>query len=178
MTIEAGGDINAGDGGYSLSTQERYEDFAKQRSKVMNEPVTKEREQLAAVKLALEALENYQSFIEDAHILEGQWHWIDGADKAITALQSIIEQPAPVQEPVAVVTGYHGGNCVVAPTNPARLFNSGTAFYTTPPAAQQKPWVWLTEQEVMQTMSGDWTSQFYFARAIEAKLKEKNHDSP
>jgi hypothetical protein len=26
----------------------------------------------------------------------------------------------------------------------------------------------------MQTMSGDWTSQFYFARAIEAKLKEKN----
>jgi len=44
----------------------------------------------------------------------------------------------------------------------------------TPLAAQQKPWVWLTEQEVMQTMSGDWTSQFYFARAIEAKIKEKN----
>jgi hypothetical protein len=35
-------------------------------------------------------------------------------------------------------------------------------------------WVGLTEDEVMQTMSGDWTSQFYFARAIEAKLKEKN----
>ena len=62
----------------------------------MNEPVTEEREQLAAVQQALEALENYQRFIEDAHILEGQWHWIDGADKAITALQSIIEQqPAP-----------------------------------------------------------------------------------
>jgi hypothetical protein len=37
-----------------------------------------------------------------------------------------------------------------------------------------KPWVGLTDEEVMQTMSGDWTSQFYFARAIEAKLKEKN----
>jgi hypothetical protein len=52
-------------------------------------------------------------------------------------------------------------------------------LYTTPPIvatplAAQKPWVGLTDEEVMQTMSGDWTSQFYFARAIEAKLKEKN----
>ncbi len=46
-------------------------------------------------------------------------------------------------------------------------------LYTTPPAAQRQ-WVGLTDEEVMQTMSGDWTSQFYFARAIEAKLKEKN----
>ena len=54
---------------------------------------------------------------------------------------------------------------------------------TTPPAPQPvpvktyhdgKPWVGLTDAEVMQTMSGDWTSQFYFARAIEAKLEEKN----
>jgi hypothetical protein len=36
--------------------------------------------------------------------------------------------------PVAVVTGYHGGNCVVLPTDPARVFNTGTAFYTTQPA--------------------------------------------
>lgn len=47
--------------------------------------------------------------------------------------------PASVQEPVAVVSGYYGGQCVVLPTNPARLFNSGTAFYTTPPAAQPAP---------------------------------------
>jgi hypothetical protein len=92
-----------------------------------------------------------------------------------------------VQEPVAVVSGYYGGQCVVLPINPARLFNSGTAFYTAPqpvpvktyhdgkpwPVAP-KPWVGLTDEEVMQTMSGDWTSQFYFARAIEAQLKEKN----
>jgi len=44
-----------------------------------------------------------------------------------------------VQEPVAVVSGYYGGQCVVLPTNPARLFSSGTAFYTTPPAAQPAP---------------------------------------
>ena len=43
---------------------------------------------------------------------------------------------APVQEPVAIVSGYYGGQCVVLPTNPAQLFNSGTAFYTTPPAQE------------------------------------------
>ena len=41
-------------------------------------------------------------------------------------------QPAHVQEPDAVVTGYYGGNCVVTPTDPARVFNTGTAFYTQP----------------------------------------------
>ena len=39
---------------------------------------------------------------------------------------------------------------------------------------QAREWVGLTDEEVMQTMSGDWTSVFYFARAIEAKLREKN----
>jgi hypothetical protein len=40
--------------------------------------------------------------------------------------------PESVQEPDAVVTGYHGGQCVITPTDPARVFNTGTAFYTQP----------------------------------------------
>lgn len=39
-------------------------------------------------------------------------------------------QPAPVQEPVAVVSGYYGGQCVILPIDPARIFNSNTALYT------------------------------------------------
>ena len=31
-----------------------------------------------------------------------------------------------------MVSGYYGGQCVVLPTNTARIFNSGTAFYTSP----------------------------------------------
>jgi hypothetical protein len=119
--IKAGGNINGGDGGYNLSTQERYEEF--KRSRMMNE-----------------------------------------------------QQPAPVQEPVAVVTGYHGGNCVVAPTNPAQLFNSGTAFYTAPPA-QQKPWVDLSDEEIdaLAELHGlDYMSYDPFVRALEQLLKEKN----
>jgi hypothetical protein len=80
-----------------------------------------------------------------------------------------LTQPAPVQEPVAVVTGYHGGNCVVAPTNPERLFNSGTAFYTTPPA-QQKPWVDLTDEEIMAAPENLIACIAY----VRNKLKEKN----
>ena len=54
---------------------------------------------------------------------------------------------APVQEPVAVVSGYYGGQCVIQPLNPARVFNTGTAFYTTPPAAQRKP---LTDEQILE----------------------------
>ena len=79
------------------------------------------------------------------------------------------DQCKAVQEPVAVVTGYHGGNCVVAPTNPERLFNSGTAFYTTPPA-QQKPWVDLTDEEIMAAPENLIACIAY----VRNKLKEKN----
>jgi hypothetical protein len=76
-------------------------------------------------------------------------------------------QPAKVQEPVVRWDSDGWGDLLVD------NLPDGTLLYTTPPAAQ-RPWVGLTDAEVMQTMSGDWTSQFYFARAIEAKLKEKN----
>jgi hypothetical protein len=52
---------------------------------------------LEALDLALEALESYKSFIEDAHIIEGQWHWIDGAYQAITAIKQARSAP---EEPV------------------------------------------------------------------------------
>jgi hypothetical protein len=97
----------------------------------------------------------------------------------------LLEQPA-VQEPVAWMQE-DGEHFSIWKDKYATV-----PLYTTPPApqpvpvktyhdgkpwpVQPKPWVGLTDEEVMQTMSGDWTSQFYFARAIEAKLKEKNHD--
>ena len=69
----------------------------------------------------------------------------------------LLEQPA-VQEPVAT------------------LFGSLPVYDTTPPAAQ-KPWVGLTDEEIHETEGYEETREMYrFALAIEAKLKEKNHD--
>jgi hypothetical protein len=78
--------------------------------------------------------------------------------EAITAIKASREIK---DEPVAVVSGYFGGQCVVQPLNTARIFNSGTAFYTTPP--QRKPltdepvawWIPKAEQFCLQNPSGE-----------------------
>ena len=109
---------------------------------------------------------------------------------------------APVQEPVAIAlnTGTkqgvkwlknveHGVNLYTAqPASAswmemvtANLVREGIGKHKARELAEhfyslaQRPWVGLTDEEVMQTMSGDWTSQFYFARAIETKLRSKNN---
>jgi hypothetical protein len=117
----------------------------------------------------------------DKTIIEYHEATIERLNKALAA------QPAPVQEPVAVVSGYYGGQCVVLPTNPARLFNSGTAFYTAPQPVpvktyhdgkpwpvQPKPWVGLTKDDVESWDLPVNPTVFEFVQFIEAKLKEKN----
>jgi len=92
-------------------------------------------------------------------------------------------QPEPVQqsaervEPVAVVSGYYGGKCVILPLDTARIFNSNTPLYTSPPA--QRTWVGLTDEELSEVYNqAEWQSWCFngweYERAIEAKLKEKN----
>jgi hypothetical protein len=80
----------------------------------------------------------------------------------------------PEQKPVAYVTGFHNGHCVIQPTDPALVLPVGMALYRSP-----KEWVGLTDEEVYQAESGCWfldeLDKTLFARAIEAKLREKNH---
>jgi hypothetical protein len=97
-----------------------------------------------AAQQALEALETYKGFIDDAHIIEGQWHWLDGSDNAITALREALEQPE--QEPTCpeckAAVLYE---CVACSSNNyppkpeqepvAKLFGT-LPVYDTPPAAQ------------------------------------------
>jgi len=79
----------------------------------------------------------------------------------------------PEQEPVANVSGYCGGHCVVTPINPATVFSVGTAFsYTAPP---KREWVGLTDEEIdVAVKSCNTVNTYKYFRAIEAKLKEKN----
>ena len=54
-----------------------------------------------------------------------------------------------------------------------KIYNYVSKYYSTP----QRTWVGLTEQEqgaIMEDLNAYGTNLYQFARAIEAKLKEKN----
>ena len=127
-----------------------------------------------AAQQALEALEAYKGFIDDAHIIEGQWHWLDGSDNAITALKAALEQQA---EPVSMRMPKVGDKVIcledeslgevvslTAGGSPDITFDDGTRGtyllrefaelfgYVAPPQQQAEPpqrqWVGLTDEEI------------------------------
>jgi hypothetical protein len=94
-------------------------------------------------------------------------------------------QPAPVQEPVAFFDPQGKGFYWAKPTKitaPVTVDVEPLPLYTTPPTAQRQSarsaWVGLTQQDIDiafdDTQEGGGFDEF--ARAIEAKLKEKNSD--
>jgi hypothetical protein len=84
-----------------------------------------------------------------------------------------------VQEPVATVTSESGNPDVTMSWWHEPPLPVGTKLYTTPPAAQRQ-WVGLTDEEISDLWCEVSNTDFVtadthvFARAIEAKLKEKN----
>ena len=121
-----------------------------------------------ALKLALEALEMYQGKSS-----------VQMFDAAITALREALAQPE--QEPVAMWDGKYQiefGNLSAYKHGE----HSWIPLYTTPPQEQQscdkRTWVGLTNNELQpiadeyRILFGGWVEDF--ARAIEARLKEKN----
>ena len=119
-----------------------------------------------AARLALEALDCIYSPL---HVRE-----INKVGAAMSALrEALAEQPAPVpeahkQEPV----GYFSVNDYGRWEENEGTY--GEPLYTAPP----KQWVGLTDEEINSVCyKRDWTASWTntsFARAIEAKLKEKN----
>ena len=79
-------------------------------------------------------------------------------------------------EPVGYVSGFYGGYCVIQPIDPAVVLPVGMALYRAP-----REWVGLEDEEMVGLTCecvDDGTFNMNcahdFARAIEAKLKEKN----
>jgi hypothetical protein len=88
-------------------------------------------------------------------------------------------QPAPVQEPYGYVSTHTSGLMHFNKTFQGVYTDTATeivAVYTTPPAAQRQ-WVGLSQDELDAMFSNTIKGKKlvnYVARAIEAKLKEKN----
>jgi len=114
------------------------------------------------LKQALEALEANRAY------------WFE-KKQAVDALRERLAQPE--QEPVAWVTGWHDGHCVIRAANPAAILPIGVALYTTPP---RREWASMTEEEIKALPqwfpSHETAAVMPLIRAIEAKLKEKNEN--
>ena len=138
---------------------------------------------IEAMKLALEALENFARFqrmMRDGPDASDKLLAEDYAEAgfmkmaaAIPALRAALAEQ-PQQEPVAWM--WKDGTIT---SDPDRADGTWTPLYTSPPAS--KPWVGLTDDEVAVMMMEAWGCSSIaprhapaFARAIEAKLREKN----
>jgi hypothetical protein len=100
-----------------------------------------------------------------------------GDDEAIEALRAALEQPEQEQEPVSTWYGTDWPAHMQLMAQLAHL-EPGTDLYTHPP---RREWRGLTEEEIDSVMpychnEFDLAEFKDFARAIEAALKEKNHD--
>jgi hypothetical protein len=157
-----------------------------------------------ALHLALEELENCADLLKvfGAPIDSCVGATMLQAEEAIAAIKQALEQP--VQEPVAMRMPKVGDRVVciedeslgtvvylTAGGSPEIKFDDGSHGtymlrefaelfgYTTPPAAQRQ-WVGLTDEEIKRIGKLDLDSDYFglwydFAKAIEAKLKEKNN---
>lgn len=56
----------------------------------------------------------------------------DALTSKIAQLEAELAKLRARQEPVAYITGYHGGRCIIEPVNRAAVLPSGMALYSTP----------------------------------------------
>lgn len=134
---------------------------------------------IEAMKMALEALELLAKWEHPASNITtktGRIYPQRVAENAAISLRATLEQPE--QEPVAWMVYTLDGKSVCVTDNPIDFTHEHRALplYTTP--QPQREWVGLTDEEIADIyIKWDKTSGVSmadFARAIEAKLKEKN----
>jgi uncharacterized UPF0160 family protein len=113
-----------------------------------------------ALKLALEEIKE----LVNQYVQIPKHH---SSAKTLTILeQALAAQPAPVQEPV----------CKECDDSGEIETGIGMMACTDCPPAEQRQWVGLTDEEILEAAGIDGADTWLFetAYAIEAKLKEKN----
>ena len=84
--------------------------------------------QTEALKLACKALRDCHYYMINAGLPNQSL--LNEAFTAYMELEAALAKQPAQQELAAVVSGYYGGQCVILPIDPARIFNSNTALYT------------------------------------------------
>lgn len=122
---------------------------------------------------------DYDTAPQPADPVVGTKTWIDEDNKLITReLKHSEVYKQPEDKPVATVTSETGADITMSWWHEPAL-PVGTPLYTRP---QPAAWVALTDEEQRnfaqamdaEPLAGGWSELVKFARAIEAKLKEKN----
>lgn len=127
-----------------------------------------------AAEMALYALERSRLFVTTREKIKAP-EGVDWYDAHIDAVRKLLDADsmASLPEPVAYVSGYYAGRCVVEPLNQAMVMPEGMALFT---ALPRREWQGLTDEERLEVFreSLHHRDLLTFSRAIEAKLKEKN----
>ena len=127
-----------------------------------------------AAEMALEALEwNYGTDLEN---IENCMAWLDKMNATIPALRQALAQPE--QEPVA--WGFRLKDGAILDIKNADEHEGYEKIYTVPlyTTPSNREWVGLTDED-LKPLCDEWRIMYGgyvddFAKAIEAKLKEKN----
>ncbi len=123
---------------------------------------------IEAMKQALEALETARRFVYSDNRPQ--------CDAAITALRTAIEQAEKQEPPYRAVKTVHEGKPVYV-SEPAAPVQDECVVCGDKVRVIPRPWVGLTDEEIDKHLSEDAQGDcemHEFARAIEAKLREKN----
>jgi hypothetical protein len=132
-----------------------------------------------ALRLALEALEVANSCVDGYYIPKGKAH-LPEIELAITAIKEALAQPEPNYKK-ALEVWLDKTEWVQETVKPHELgmHRADVLKQRIQEASPQRTWVGLTDEEIKRIGKLDLDSNYFglwydFAKAIEAKLKEKN----
>ena len=113
---------------------------------------------MVELRNALEALAEPQGEPDTAGLLHDRCHVDTGATRAAKSMK--------LHEPVARVTGYYGGRCVIEPLDGKSVFPTGMAVYT-------RGMRELSDEEIIRLWERPGTGLVERIRAIIAAAREK-----
>jgi|APGre2960657373_1045057.scaffolds.fasta_scaffold16141_4 hypothetical protein len=116
------------------------------------------------MQMAFKAMDSVNEFSSNS-IYAGIFDW------EVKILRDRLAQPEPDYSKAGFVKPRQEEGCAEC----GKKASDGWALYCV--KCTEREWKWLTDEEIEQIVDTHWNDPSMFIEAIEAKLKEKNHDS-